>query len=447
MSKSPNPKPILPWLAGVNGTQVLPLIESDEKAIRVEAGPGTGKSFGLARRVARLMHKQGKNVAGKEILIVAFNRVIAKQLKNDISRELAKCGVKHGPKEGPVIRTVHALCLEVIGQGIRLLLPHEKEAMLYDVLEEHEVLRETYTRHRDADQALRDHEAKHEKHPALWAAVTKWLKRHNARLISELPSILLDHIHGGDFEDLEYRHIIVDEFQDLTPCEQLLFAKLKSKNGSFVAMGDSRQSIYTFRGNDRAGLKNLGILLKPAKITDFAMTECMRCPPDVVNAANQLMQLAPGAKITPGNTNPSRIGVLHWDSPDQEAAGLAKIITKSIEANPTDSHLVMVTRKSFGFLLRDRIAEIDPKLPVDLCFSESLLETWPTREAFLLFCLLLAPDEPTWRAWLGYQNCPDAKTHTAPDRNASAYLNFLIACKDNITVEAIKKLAGEPRFC
>ena len=64
---------------------------------------------------------------------VAFNRVIAKQLKAAVDKVLA--GSPH--TLDPVIRTVHALCIEVIGEDIRLLLDHEREAMLYDVLVEH----------------------------------------------------------------------------------------------------------------------------------------------------------------------------------------------------------------------------------------------------------------------------------------------------------------------
>ena len=41
----------MPWLENVRGTQVLPVINLDDATIRVEAGPGTGKTFGLVRRV------------------------------------------------------------------------------------------------------------------------------------------------------------------------------------------------------------------------------------------------------------------------------------------------------------------------------------------------------------------------------------------------------------
>jgi superfamily I DNA/RNA helicase len=96
-------------------------------------------------------------------------------------------------------------------------------------------------------------------------------------------------------------------------------------------------------------------------------------------------------------------------------------------------------------MLRDNIANCAPPVCVDLSFSESLLETWPVREAFLLFCLLVDPDAPTWRAWLGYRNCPKATTPLAPERNAGAYLRFLGHSDDQITAEAVEHLANEPR--
>src|SRR2546428_5474726 len=109
------------WNTGVRGAQVLPLINEDASSLRVEAGPGTGKTFGLVRRIERLLHPAGLAASGQEILVVAFNRVIAKQLADDIQQRLKT--FKHNGE--PRIRTIHALCLEVIGEELRLLLPHE----------------------------------------------------------------------------------------------------------------------------------------------------------------------------------------------------------------------------------------------------------------------------------------------------------------------------------
>jgi len=429
-----------PWNEGVHGEQALELIKSDDSMIRVQAGPGTGKTFGIVRRVQRIVHPEGKGVPGKDVLIVAFNRVIAKGLRNDVEERL-----KDSPNEGaPVIRTVHALCLDVVGSPLRLLLPHEREAMVYDVLHAFPKLAEEYRRHDDADQALSEHEANLRQHLSLWQAVKRWLTRHNANLISDLPRLLLDKIKAGDYEGTMYEHVIVDEFQDLTTGEQLLFMKLRRLDGSFVALGDSKQSIYRFRGNDQDGLSKLEKLQPGATITDISMQDCHRCPQPMVAAANQLMSLYP-PPMEPANNSPASIHVVHWTTPEAEAKGLANHIVANVLSHPNDRHLVMVTRRRFGYLLRNAVKELNPDLTVDLSFSESLLESWPAREAFLYFCLLADPDAPTWRAWLGYKTPDENGRVNAPKRNAGAYLRLLEAAGDNITSETIEVLAGEPR--
>lgn len=433
-----------PWLEGVRGDQVLPLIESEDRAIRVEAGPGTGKTFGLVRRVLRLLHPDGGGVKGREILIVAFNRVIAQALREEIEEALAQ-----SPHDGdPTISTVHAQCLRIIREeNLRLLLDHERDAMLYDVMERHPVFKERYGTHAKVDQALKDHEAKHKEDMELWEAVQGWLVRHQAKLISDLPGMLLDSLHSGDFGSVRYRHVIVDEFQDLTPGEQKLFTRLRTADGSFVALGDPRQSIYRFRGNDLEGLSKLEELLSPEAIdiTDVPMTECQRCPADIVAASNQLMVLSPAQPMVPGSGAPANTHLIHWDNPQDEAAGMAKAIVDNVHKHPDERHLVMVTRKRFGFWLRDEITRMDPTLSIDLSFSESLLDTWAVREAFVFFCLLVDPDAPTWRAWLGYKNSKDGKNYKAAKRNAGAYLQLLTASADHISDGVIDALLTEQR--
>jgi DNA helicase II / ATP-dependent DNA helicase PcrA len=434
-----------PWNAGVRGTQILPLINQDASIIRVEAGPGTGKTFGLVRRVQRIVHPKGLAVNGQEVLIVAFNRVIAKKLQADID----ECLDGYPQESQPVIRTVHALCLTVIGSEMRLLLPHEREAMIYDVLCHNPDLKTKYETLRDTEQALRDHEAKHVDHTSLWQAVCQWLRRHKAQLISDLPGLLLDKLDGGDLAEHTYKHIIVDEFQDLTAGEQQLFLRLRDPECQFVALGDSRQSIYLFRGNEREGLAKLNEMVDD-EITDVYMTECQRCPPPVVAAANQLMSRYAARPMVPGNAVTANIHVVTWKSPNAEIAGMATAIVENYQANPRsedtrNTHLVMVTRRQFGYRLRDKINAIAPSINIDLSFSESLLETWPVREAFLFFCLMVDPDAPTWRAWLGYKNSTTGRDFKANRRNAPAYLKVLDEHNDEITEATITELAAQPK--
>jgi hypothetical protein len=433
-----------PWNLGVKGTQVLPLINDDAAFIRVEAGPGTGKTFGLVRRVMRILHPDGLGVSGPKVAVVAFNRVIANQLRDEVMEAL-----KTSPhNQSPGIQTVHGFCLRMIGQDIRILLPHEREAMLYDVLHAYPVLRKIFKNHAAAEQALHEHEAHLKESPRLWQAINHWLTRHKARLISDLPGLLSDRIKGGDFNDCQYDYVIVDEFQDLTPAEQDLFLRLRSTDGQMTALGDPRQSIYAFLGNDRKGLAKIDRhpALNAVQIQDVPLTECQRCPKELVVAANKLMSLSEAMPMTPANQTTARILIVHWKTPEAEAKGLARLIRDNVNGCPQeDKHLVMVTRRQFGYRLRDELSQIDPSITVDLGFSESILELWAVREAFLFFCVLADPDPPTWRAWLGYRLPTASNNHLAPKRNACAYLNFLAHCNDTINSEKILHLCEENR--
>ena len=259
--------------------------------------------------------------------------------------------------------------------------------------------------------------------------------------------MLLDGIRGGDYQERTYQHVIVDEFQDLTSSEQQLFLKLKKERGTLMALGDPRQSIYAFRGNDREGLEKLNLIVAPsgATVKYITMTECRRCPDQIVEAANRLMGLYESEKLVSGSEERANTHVVVWKSYKAEALGMASAIVENIRENPQDTHLAMVTRRQFGYKLRQHMATLDDGLRVELNFSESLLETWSVREAFLFFCLLFDPDAPTWRAWLGYQDSSDGKGFKAPKRNAAAYLKFLSTCKDEISETAIEELAARSK--
>jgi AAA domain/Phage integrase family len=277
------------WNEGVRGAQVPPLINSDADTIRCVAGPGSDKTFGLVRRIERIIHPEGLAVDGHEVLVVAFNRVIARQLREDIGARLKTFEHTHDP----VIRTIHALCVEVIREELKMLLPHEVDAMIYDVLNLYPAVAKRYDNFRDAQQALRDHEAGHREHHELWQGARQWLVRHKAHLVSDLPRLLLARLKGGDFPEQGYDFVIVDEFQDLTAGEQELMFRLRRPGGQLVALGDPRQSIYTFRGNDRQGLAKLESLVGEGDpVTDVAITECQRWPEPIVVAANKLMALS-----------------------------------------------------------------------------------------------------------------------------------------------------------
>jgi DNA helicase-2/ATP-dependent DNA helicase PcrA len=77
----------MPWYDGLAlGTSVHAIAASENARIRVVAGPGTGKTFAMKRRVARLLEDGADSSI---ILPVTFTRVAAE----DLHRELVNMGV------------------------------------------------------------------------------------------------------------------------------------------------------------------------------------------------------------------------------------------------------------------------------------------------------------------------------------------------------------------
>ena len=75
------------WDTGLDTSSVAySIAAAPEPRVRVIAGPGTGKSFAMKRRVAKLLES---GIAPKEVLAVTFTRVAAE----DLHRELQKLDV------------------------------------------------------------------------------------------------------------------------------------------------------------------------------------------------------------------------------------------------------------------------------------------------------------------------------------------------------------------
>lgn len=427
-----------PWLEGIEPGQVSPLIESDEPIIRVQAGPGTGKTLGIRRRVLRLLHRNGLNVEPGRVLVCAFNRAIAKDLEREIGAELGPHALAM-----PVIKTVHALCAEIARSDARLLLPHEIEEMIYDVRLANPSLDARYGRRQSkAMRALREHEAGLVDHPALMSAVRQWLADHGAGLVGDVPRRVEAAMRGGETITRSYDHVVVDEFQDLTATEAKVVVALRAEGANLVAVGDRKQSIYAFRGNADKGLDALPELIEGA-IADHPMDECWRCPQEIVELANAVMALE-DEPLQPVRGPGGQLHVVHFPTPEDEIKRIAEEALKTYLARPTDKHLVLVTRRKWGYELRSAIRELDVSAPVETIFAEDVLESWPAREAFILLSILADPNDPVaLRDWVAYQEDDEGKAFKAPRRNAEAYLNL----KERVgalTVTKLVDLRDEP---
>lgn len=404
------------WLQGVEGQQVRPLITTDAPFIRVSAGAGTGKTFGIRKRVLRILHPTGLNIEPTRVLVCAFNRVIARDLERELLNELGPHNLAL-----PQVRTVHSLAATLLkGKLPRLLLDHESGEMTYDIRAQYPQVRQEFTQRR-ALRALREHEAGFAQHPALAIAAKGWLTEHGAALIGDVPRRADAAARAGEFEDA-FAHILVDEFQDLTDLEIRLLLALREEGCQFVAVGDRKQSIYSFRGNAPRGLQLLDDLAD-GPILDLTMDECRRCRDEIVGLANDVVALE-GEPIHSTRGAGAQLHHVLFNTKQEQARRIGDEVARVFNANPLASHLVLVTRHDWGYAIRDRILANAPGTPVHTAFAEDVLHTWPAREAFVFFSAVCDEnDAVTMRDWIAYRHDAKSGDFLAPDRNAYAYLN------------------------
>ena len=393
---------------------------TDVSRLCVVAGPGTGKTFALMRRVARLL-EQG--VDPRRILLVTFTRVAAKDLEREL-RRLQVPGVDRVRKG-----TLHSFCfgtlqqahvLLFIGRVPRPMLEFEERFLLEDV--QGEGFGNYYAR-RKRLKALGAAWAREQDQEPGWPtdevdrrfqwAVDEWLRFHEAIVLDELVPLSLKYLrhNPGCQERRQFDHVLVDEYQDLNPAEHALI-HLLGEGGSVAVVGDEDQSIYeTLRFAHPDGMSGY------AQAHDaylVGLDECRRLPTLIVEMAAELIRnnvRRTGRTLTarPGNCQ-GDIDVVQWDTMQDEAAGIASFLSDKVTAREFDpgQTLVLCPRREFGFMIRDELAQRG--CPAHTFFHQELLKANPKRldeckaqQAFTLLTLLARPrDRVALRCWLGF---------------------------------------------
>lgn len=98
------------WDDGLQGS-ALEIAQTTDNPLRVMAGPGTGKTFALKRRVTRLLEE---GIDPRRLLVITFTRTAAA----DLVRELHAIGIP-GCQE-VVASTLHAFCFALLSRRDRL---------------------------------------------------------------------------------------------------------------------------------------------------------------------------------------------------------------------------------------------------------------------------------------------------------------------------------------
>jgi DNA helicase II / ATP-dependent DNA helicase PcrA len=400
------------WHDGLEGV-ARRIAATAKSPLRVIAGPGTGKSFAMKRRTARLLEE---GVNPRKILAVTFSRNAAKELINDI-RALEVEGCEH-VRAG----TLHSYCFQLLLRNevfARLrrvprpvvsvpnvgYLQFEMNPLLYDVSEERfGNLRERTARVRAFEAAwarLQSEEPGWPQDPidqAFHRGLEAWLLFHKAILVGELIPLAYRYLRDNPASAArnQWEHVVVDEYQDLNRAEQALVDLLAS-NGSLALVGDEDQSIYV--GLRHAHPEGIRLFDQEHPGThDERLIECRRCPDLVVTMANHFIAQnhAPGTPprlaLHPGNPT-GEMHVVQWRTSEDEAQGIAAFVAHLIRKRKLAASDIMILcpLRQLGYRIREVLQE--GTINAHSFYSEEPLKEQEAQEAFAYLRLLADPED------------------------------------------------------
>ena len=400
----------MPWSDGLApATPTYQIAASTNNRVRVVAGPGTGKSFAMKRRVARLLEN---GVDPGSILPVTFTRVAAE----DLHRELVGMGVPRCDELQGV--TLHSLALRMLmrnhvldatGRVPRALNEFELEPLICDLQQAHggkrqvKRLRMAYEaawarlQHDQPGYVLTQADSEFQ------TDLLAWLRFHNAMLIGEVIPQLYQYLDANPAarERSEFMHILVDEYQDLNRAEQGVI-ELLSDAADVCIVGDDDQSIYSFKHAHPDGIREW--LNSNAGAEDRGLDECRRCPTRVVELANSLIghnRLRPVPRpLNPIPANgPGDIRIIQYRTITQEVTGVASLVSQMVAygISPGDI-LVLAQSRAFGNPLYEAL--VANGVQTKSYYAETELSHGDAQYTFALLKLLANREDRVALRWL-----------------------------------------------
>ncbi|WP_067971211.1 UvrD-helicase domain-containing protein [Nocardiopsis trehalosi] len=293
----------------------------------IVAGPGTGKTRTVTRRIAHLVAERG--VPAAECLAITFTRRAAEELRERLADLLGDRA------DELTVTTFHGLGLLILRE-LHAAAGLSAEFGVADAARQAEVAAETAGSERAgrAVLAARDTASGADPSPEE-AAYLRRLRELDLVDFADLVALPV-RLLGADPELARryrerWRWISVDEYQDVDEAQYALLRLLAGPDGNLTAIGDPDQAIYGFRGAD------VGFFLRFTEDHPGAATVRLhrnyRSNATIVSAASQAIapaSLVPGRELRAVGdfADPPRIGVHVAADERAEASFAARAIDR-----------------------------------------------------------------------------------------------------------------------
>ncbi|MCD6375860.1 MAG: UvrD-helicase domain-containing protein [Caldisericaceae bacterium] len=298
----------------------------------VLAGPGTGKTRVLTRRIAYLI--QNGHVAPEEILAITFTNKAADEIRQRVQTLIRSKKLIKQLKIG----TFHALGYQILNENASLI-QRLAPIVIFDEQDRLKILK----RHAGLEKEQID-------------LFNEWLKKHKL-LLNEKPAndrmaaILnwydqfLTAQNAVDLEDLiflpvklfishpavlkqyhqRFKWILVDEYQDVNRGQyELLRLLTPGSEPNLFVIGDPDQAIYGFRGADVSFITRFETDFHQAR--QFRLKISYRCSNHILKASASMLNNASTQKFLDGLHEGLKIQIVREASDKSEAEFVARTI-------------------------------------------------------------------------------------------------------------------------
>ena len=258
-------------------------VTTTARTTAVVAGPGTGKTKTLVARIAYLVEEQG--VHPDEITAVTFTNQAAAEMRQRLEQRL---GGKRAVAR-MTIGTFHAICRNLLGD-VHLITPGEAltaaEKVLSDTGSKGSPKRLLQAVSRVKNGATCEEAGVEECVYEAYCAYWKQLGR------LDFDDLLLEALKRETTGLRRFRHLFVDEFQDINETQFALVRAWSRGGESLFVIGDPDQSIYGFRGAHGRCFQQLQE--EQPDTCCIRLTENYRSTPEILQAALPVIGRNPG---------------------------------------------------------------------------------------------------------------------------------------------------------
>jgi len=239
------------------------------------AGAGSGKTKALTHRIAYLIRE--KNIAPYNILAVTFTNKAAGEMKERLAKLLEGYNIRSQANLG----TFHSICVRILREHIREL-DYEDTFVIYDDSDQlvlaKKIMKELNIDEKKFNPRAILHTISQAKNqligPKQYDSQSANYFTDKVARVYNLYQSNLKLNNALDFDDIimktvelfktrpeildayqeKFRYICVDEYQDTNHAQYILIRQLADKYKNLCVIGDSDQSIYSWRG---ANMRNI----------------------------------------------------------------------------------------------------------------------------------------------------------------------------------------------